>query len=211
MKGPCHGFVLVGGKSSRMGQDKALLEWNSRPLALHLAEAVARATSGVALVGSHERYGSLGLPVIEDVIPGKGPLSGIHAVLKATESPLNLVVGCDMPFLNYPFLKYLVRTALVSEAQVIVPESPEFGFEPLCAVYNRDMLPAVEQVLEEGLYKLSRLYERARVRRLAAAEWQPYDAHGLLFENVNTQQELENARRQWESLTQAAAARARNG
>ena len=73
------GFVLAGGKSSRMGRNKALLPYRGRTLVEHVAEIVETAAGSVSVVGDAETYGHLGYPVIEDVIPGCGPLSGIHA------------------------------------------------------------------------------------------------------------------------------------
>lgn len=200
----CRGFVLTGGKSSRMGRDKALIEVKGRPLALHVAEAVAPVVASVALVGSRERHGSLGLPVVEDLFPGKGPLSGIHAALKESGSILNLMVGCDMPFLNSAFLKCLLEVAMVADAQVIAPESPEYGPEPLCAIYSRDALPAVEAALRNNELKVSRLFEQLRVRRLSADEWRRYNPHGLLLYNVNTPEEFEQARLRLEGMATAA-------
>ena len=202
--GICRGFVLTGGMSTRMGQDKALMEVRGRPLVLHVADAVQDAVHSVTLVGSMEKYGTLCLPVLEDREPGHGPLSGIHAALKDTRTPLNLVVGCDMPFLHADFLQFLVQVAMVADAQVTVAESLEFGFEALCAVYNRDILPAVEQAMIAGERKLSRLYEGLRVRSVSPDECRPYNPHGFLFHNVNTPEDFEQARLRLEMIARGA-------
>src|SRR5450631_3635940 len=90
----CQGFALTGGRSSRMGQDKALMPVNGRALVEIVAGNVLHGLDSVTLVGSRAKYGALGLPVIEDIHPGLGPLSGIHAALKHSRKPLCLVVGC---------------------------------------------------------------------------------------------------------------------
>ena len=203
--GLCRAFVLTGGKSSRMGRDKALMEVGGRPLVLYVSDVVARVVPSITLVGSRAKYGSLGLPVVEDVLPGQGPLSGIHAALKDSRTPLNLVLGCDMPFLNAPFLEMLIMVAAVADAKVTVTESAEFGFESLCAVFNREGLPQVEESLNAGDLKLSRVYEKLRVRTLSAEEWRPYNPHGDLFRNVNTLEDFEKAWRRLEAVAQGGA------
>ncbi len=204
--GICAGWVLAGGASSRMGQDKALMEVNGQPLALIVAQQVKTAVGSVTMVGDRERHASLGLPLVEDIQAGKGPLGGIHAALKNTRSPLNLVVGCDMPFLNAQFLERLVTIAAVADAQVAVAESLEHGYESLCAVYNRSILAAVEECLAVGELKLSRLYERLHVRKLSPEEWQPFNTQGVLFHNVNTPEDFERASKRLESVARGGRA-----
>src|SRR5581483_8008704 len=93
----CLGFVLTGGRSSRMRPDKALLPFAGRPLADHVAAIVFRACGSATLVGSRAKYAHLGWPVIEDAVPGQGPLSGIHSALVHAAGRWSLVLGCDMP------------------------------------------------------------------------------------------------------------------
>ncbi len=185
-----------------MGRDKALLELRGRPMVLYVADSVARAAQSVTLVGSRERYAPLGFPVMEDLIPGQGPLSGIHAALKESRTPLNLIVGCDLPFLDSAFLEHLLTVAASSNAGVTLPETPDSGVAALCLVYRRDALPAVEQALQDGELKLSRVHERLRVRRLGPPDWERFNTHGLLFQNVNTPEEYEEARQRLEAPAQ---------
>lgn len=186
-----------------MGQDKALLELDGTPLVKIVAGNVKRALDEVTLVGSHVKYDSLGMPVIEDVHPGLGPLSGIHAALRHSRKPLVLVVGCDMPFLNAEFLERLAQIAAVADCEVTVAESVDYGVESLCAVYSQSSLPHVEEAIERRDLKLSVLYEKVRVRKLSAEECRPFNPHGVLFSNINTLQDFELARRRFETLSRA--------
>src|SRR5690349_13170490 len=95
----CQGYVLLGGRSSRMGQDKALLAFEDRPLAARVADLVQQACGSVTLVGSREKYGGLGYPVMDDIFPNQGPLGGIHTALSRSRARWNLIAGCDMPYL----------------------------------------------------------------------------------------------------------------
>src|SRR5262245_9558920 len=98
------GFVLAGGKSRRMGRDKALLDWNGRPLVTHMVDLLLTVAHPVQVVGRSP---------LPDRLPGLGPLSGIATGLEATFTDANLFVAVDLPFLTHEFLKYL-RTRLES-------------------------------------------------------------------------------------------------
>lgn len=198
----CDGFVLAGGRSSRMGQDKALLEVAGKPLVKFVGASVARVLDTVTLVGSAAKYGELGLPIIEDIHPGLGPLSGIHTALKHTRKPLALIVGCDMPFLTPEFIEKLVEIASVADCDITVAESLENGLESLCSVYNRTALPYVEEAIQRRELKISLLYERVRVRKLSAEECRPYNRFGVLFSNINTPDDFEQASRRLQAMKQ---------
>ena len=105
------GYILVGGKSSRLGRDKALVEVGGTPLALRVTNALRSVVDDVTLVGSPEKYSHLGLRVIPDHVTGFGPLAGILAALEDTSRPWNLVAACDMPNLTPDFLEFLLRRA----------------------------------------------------------------------------------------------------
>ena len=191
----CNGYVLTGGRSSRMGQDKALLPFGDDPLAVWVAKRVRQVCSDVSLVGDAEKYAAWGFPVIEDVIPEQGPLGGIHAALAHSEARFTLVVGCDMPYLSPDFLRLLLRIAQETDAEAVVPESEEFEYEPLCAVYARSCLAPIEEALRGGQRKIKDVYRRLRLRAVPRAEWKPYDPEGRLFQNLNTPEDYEQARR----------------
>jgi molybdopterin-guanine dinucleotide biosynthesis protein A len=188
------GFVLVGGAGRRMGGDKALLPFEGVPLAHRLAERVLRAAGSATLVGNRRLYATLGWPIIEDLFPGRGPLAGIHSVLKQSAAGWNLVVACDLPFLSIGFLRFMLRAATEASAegaQLVVPVSSR-GYE-LAAVVRGDCLPAAEAAIAGGDYRLSSFYARVRRREIAPAKWRRFDPRGLLFQNVNTPEELAQA------------------
>jgi molybdenum cofactor guanylyltransferase len=103
------GFVLAGGKSSRMGQDKAFIQLGGRTLLAHALELAKAATGSAWIVGSMEKFAAFG-QVAEDIYPGQGPLAGIHRALTSTHTELNLILAVDMPFLQLDFLNYLSRS-----------------------------------------------------------------------------------------------------
>jgi molybdopterin-guanine dinucleotide biosynthesis protein A len=173
------GFVLVGGASTRMGQDKASLPFHGRTLVEHVADAVAEAAGSVTLVGAPERYESLRLPRIPDTRPGCGPLAGIHAALTASQSDWNLIVACDMPGISGAFLQTLLCAAESSAEDCLIPVGPSGRLEPLCAAYHLRCLPAIGAALDRGVRKVTEGLTGVRIRKWPTAE-------SSWFSNVNT-------------------------
>ncbi len=177
------GFVLVGGKSSRMGRDKALLAWNGATLAQHAAQIVAEACGSTALVGEPLRYSSLGYPVFADRFPGCGPIGGIATALSVSTAAWNLVIGCDMPALTPESLRLLLAEAAGMDGGSILPLGAG-GPEPLCAVYHRDCLPVIEKAICEGRLKMRDIVRELEPRFIAGFD-------PASFANLNTPDDLE--------------------
>ncbi len=186
-------FVLAGGRSLRMGADKAFLSFGGRTLleiALQKARALARQ---VRIVGPREKFAGYG-EVVEDVFRDRGPLAGIHAALGASATDLSLVLAVDTPFLPERFLRYLVEQAQASAALVTVPYAAG-GYQPLCAVYRRDFFRLAEAALQAGRNKIDALFGGCEVRRLDEAELSRFEFPATIFDNLNTPEELERAGR----------------
>lgn len=179
MDGCVEGFVLAGGRSSRMGQDKALLQVGGRSLvevALDKLRSIGVDTPRIA--GARADLSSHA-PVVPDLHPGCGPLSGIEAALAASSQPLNLFLPVDMPLLPARFLSWMLVRAEITGALVTVP-----GFngrpQPLCAVYHRDLLPLIGASLVAGNYKVmsvmsaapSQMVDLFDVERLASTDFE---------------------------------------
>jgi molybdopterin-guanine dinucleotide biosynthesis protein A len=192
--GSTAGYVLVGGRSSRFGADKALAEWHGEPLARWVAERVRAAAASVTLVGSPECYQVLGLPVVADETPGLGPLGGITAALNHSRADWNLVVACDMPYVTAEFLEYLVRLAQEDAADVVMPLDGEGQDEPLCAVYARRCHGPIDVAVRQGVRKVTEAFAGLRVRRVGHAAYAALDPDERLFANLNTRDEMEAAR-----------------
>lgn len=176
------GFVLAGGRSSRMGQDKALLPWKGSTLIQSVAQEVFNAAGNVTLIGSSQTYGKLGFPVIPDKIEGCGPLGGLHAALSATTAEWNVLVACDMPAVTGRLLEELLAAAESSGADALVPLTPG-GLEPLCAVYHARLLPVVESAI---LSKLLKMHDF--ISTIQARFWPAPDP--AVFRNLNTPEHL---------------------
>src|SRR3990172_12388727 len=144
---PVGGFVLVGGESRRMGRAKALLELDGVPLVLRAAELLRPHVAEVTLLGPPERFAHLGVRMLADRRPGRGPLEALCAALASSPCEWNLFLACDLPFLEGEFLGALVRRALAGRAQAVVPRTSA-GWQPLCAAYYQGCVPGVGEALE---------------------------------------------------------------
>ncbi|MFN7925522.1 MAG: molybdenum cofactor guanylyltransferase [Bryobacteraceae bacterium] len=178
------GFVLAGGRSSRMGRDKALLDAGGRTLLERVAAAVREAAGSVTVIAPPERYRHLGLPIIADARPGEGPLAGIEAALDASEAEWNLIVACDMPNLEPEVLGRLLEFACASAADCVAGLS-ERGPEPLLAAYHRRALPAVRAALDAGERRVTSALDALQV------VYFEIDNHAITA-NVNTPAEWRN-------------------
>ena len=171
--------MLVGGRSSRMGRDKALLPFRGCPLAKWVAAAVAQSAGAATLVGSPELYSGVGFPVISDLFPGEGPLGGILTALRHSTAEWNLIVACDMPEIHAALLVRLLDAARQSEADALLPVTEEGRPQPLCAVYRRTSLTPFETAFSAGTRKVTAALAGIRCVRLPVEEVSQ-------FQNVNT-------------------------
>jgi molybdenum cofactor guanylyltransferase len=127
------GFLLAGGRSSRMGRDKALLPFDGRTFAEHIAEKIRRVAGSVSLIGPQEKYP---LPGFADLLPGNGPLGGVFTALDRTRADWNLIVACDMPYVTVDLFEALFHAAESAGSDGALAGHAGH-IEPLCAVYHR--------------------------------------------------------------------------
>jgi molybdopterin-guanine dinucleotide biosynthesis protein A len=173
--------VLVGGRSLRMGTNKALIEIDGQPLFRRVAGEIGKVCGTVSLVGDPATYGGLGLAVIPDRFPGLGPLAGIEAALNATNVEWNLIVACDMPSLNASGLEELFVAA--EGADGAVPSYGDGRIEQLSAVLHARCHEAVLAALEAGVLKVGDVLARLKLRCV------PVNSPDS-FANLNTPEEL---------------------
>ena|SRR5271157_1292141 len=187
------GFLLAGGKSSRMGAntDKAFLDFAGQTL-LDRALGVMGAVCGrVTIVGDPAKFAKFG-SVVADIFPGCGPLGGIHAALVHSSAELNLMLAVDMPFVSSELLAFLFAAAAAehnaSHAMVTIPRTSR-GLQPLCAIYRRDFSAVAEQALRAGKYKIDAAFSSVPVRVIEERELVTAGYSEQSFFNVNTPQD----------------------
>ena len=199
------GFVLAGGRSSRMGRDKALLEIAGLPLVVRAVRGLEPLVQSVGVIAPTASLASLGLRVVPDDYPECGPLGAIATALVHAKQPWNLIVACDMPYLSKAWLEYLIDRALSSDAQVLLPESAYAGNplpEPLCALYHQRAAATICAALERGVRKIMDGLAGLKIVRVSPTESKPFDTEGLLFQNLNSMEDYEAARTRIERRAQ---------
>ena len=178
------GFITAGGKSSRMGEDKAWLKLDGRTMIEHVIAAVSPVTNELAIIANSPAYRRLGLPVFADSNPGIGPLEAIRTALYNSRTSHVILVGCDLPFITPDLLKLLV--SIPGDHCATVPTGADGKLEPLCAIYCRDALKAVTGLIGEGERKVSLLFDRVTTRFVSFEEFSHLNGAESFFENVNT-------------------------
>lgn len=181
-------FILAGGKSTRMGSDKAFVTLEGRTLLSRALELARSVTPDVRIVGDRAKFAQFA-PVVEDLFPQCGPLGGIHAALRASQTDLNLLLAVDLPLISPELLQYLITRARGAAAMVTAAKASR-GWQPLCAVYRREFAEAAEQALRTGKYKIDMLFAPDCTQLVSEQELAAAGFSADIFRNVNTPEEL---------------------
>jgi len=188
-------FILVGGKSRRMGSDKAFLQFEGRTLLERALELARSITPDVRIVGSLEKFGKFG-GVVEDIFCHCGPLAGIHAALRSSRTDLNLILAVDLPFVSPEFMKYLVGEARRTPGALAVVPRADGRRQTLCAGYRRGFAEAAENALGAGRNRIDVLFDSVPVRVIEEEELRHAGFFPAIFRNLNTPADLEMAKSQ---------------
>jgi len=176
------GAVLAGGKSTRMGTDKALLPINGRPMVQFAAETLSTVFSNVIVVGAdEEKFGFLNLPIAPDIFEGCGPLGGIHAALTFAKPRSVFVLSCDIPFIPSRLVDYIVRFDSAEGTRIATFEGM---LQPLCGLYNSASLTAIEHDLHAGKYSILKTLQNLGHAEIPITPDLPFYAPRM-FLNVN--------------------------
>jgi molybdopterin-guanine dinucleotide biosynthesis protein A len=187
--------ILAGGRATRFGgRDKSALLVDGRAILDRQIDALAPLAGDLMIVGGDAAVtDGLAVPdvparqtaprLIADLVPGCGPLGGLHAALTAARAGTLFLVACDMPYLSTAFVAHLF--SLAGEADVVVPKS-ERGYHPLCAVYTRACLDVVAAQLGNRRLRMLELVDRMRTRIVPVDEIRPFGDPDRLLANVNT-------------------------
>ncbi len=200
---PVHGFVLAGGKSRRMGRDKALLEIGGRPMVEMAVETLQSFCAEVAIAGNRDDLGSFAPVVLEERVDA-GPAAGIEAGLRMARQPWTLFVPVDVPLVP-PELLCGWAEQVLREPRVVVGHLYAFGDQPAFCMIRSRCAEAFTAALETGERKLARLFDWLvrsggvhrvySARELYADRYPGDEALREMFMNVNTPEELACAQR----------------
>lgn len=181
------GAVLVGGESRRMGADKACLELAGESLAARACGVLARRLDEVVVVSrSVGDHGAVGFAEIADLLPGFGPLAGIHAALEYANGRAVLALACDLPRVSSELVQYLLERAEEADLEGTVALVPDLGgrVQPLCAVYSGPCAPGIGSFLRSGGRRVMEYVETIDLVRVELGPELPFFRSDL-FDNVN--------------------------
>lgn len=186
--------IQAGGKSSRMGEDKALKSFLGKPLIQRVVERLSLIADELIVTTNHpEDYEFLNLRLVSDLKPERGALGGLYTAIASATNPIVAVVACDMPFASSALIEAMGGLMVRHEADVVIAKS-EHGYEPIHAVYRRAIcLPAIESAIDTDQWKVIAWFPQVKVHVLTFEEVRLYDPSGLAFWNVNTPEEFAEA------------------
>ena len=179
-------IILAGGKSSRMGEDKGLLNLNGSAMITHVINTLKEITDDVFIVSNNNEYGKFGLPVYRDLITNKGPIAGIYTGLLNSASEVNIIVSCDSPFVSIDFLKNLMLRSITFD--VTIPSYND-RIHPTIGIYNRSIIEILKQQIDSNELKLMLAIEKVKHQIIKFSSIDK-DIDPKIFSNINTKQDL---------------------
>lgn len=193
-------MILAGGRSQRLGIDKALLELGGQPLLSRAVDKLASISHDLIVVTNNPgAYESLGLKVrfVPDEQPGEGALMGVYSGLKAAYHDSAIAVACDMPFMSVPMLRYMLPE--VARCDVVIPRFNDL-LEPLHALYSKGCLPSMAASLAQGRRQIVSFFDDVEVCYIEEPVVVRFDPLRLAFMNVNTRADWQLAQEMLEQL-----------
>ncbi|MBK7212848.1 MAG: molybdenum cofactor guanylyltransferase [Bacteroidales bacterium] len=191
------GIILSGGKSSRMGQDKGLLQLNGRSMMEIAIERLSIHCDRIIISANSEVYDHLGLEVVHDIFPDIGPMGGLYSALTKSTTEYNIVLSVDLPFVNEGLINYLIASS--NGFQLAVPWSGNEYYEPLCACYHISVLTLLEGAISSGNFKLPSLFQQMTVNKLIINSDLPFYNDNLFF-NINNASDFISAEKLSKSI-----------
>ena len=185
------GFILLGGKSSRYGSNKALVEIEGVRLIDRVAGVMKSIFHRVVLLtNTPEEYAYLRMPTVEDLVKGLGPMGGVYTGLMTLSDEVGFFVACDMPFLSESLIRHMVEVR--DDFDVVVPRM-DWMLEPLHALYSKKCLPVIQEAIERHQHQIVKCFAGMRVRYVDEEELRLWDPELRSFFNINKPQDLPGA------------------
>lgn len=181
--------ILVGGKSKRFGEDKALLEIQGEPLIKKIYSNLFDCFHKEPILIGKKNF-SFGFESFSDIIEGKGPIGGLYTALRFVDTAFVFLIGCDMPLINKELICYMIEK-LEEDSMVYLPKFNNLMIEPLFAFYNHFLLNKVEDLILAGEYRMRSVLTGEKVQFLTEKEIERFDSDLSSFVNINTKSDLD--------------------
>lgn len=177
-------IILAGGKSSRMGQDKGLMNLNGKPMIQHVIEVAKTKSEEIMIISNQANYQQFGYKVYPDEIKNKGPLAGIYTGLKHSMTEWNVVLSCDTPFIHPSLLQFLIAQAQGCDITILQKNEQ---IHPLIGIFNKNCLATFKTCLDANELTLKSVYKKLNLKVVDAHQF-----HQKMFTNINSKNELES-------------------
>jgi len=185
---PINGYILAGGKSSRMGTDKGLLLFEGKAMIQYVIEQMQAVFSKLVLVSNNPEYEKFGLEVIPDLIKDSGPAGGIYTALKHSKAKLNFMVSCDMPFITKEAIAFIIENT--NESQIVLLEN-QGKIEPLFGIYSKDCENIWLELIQQNTIKLQKMVSHFNLKTIPVENNEIFKKS--FFNNINTKEDFDNA------------------
>jgi molybdopterin-guanine dinucleotide biosynthesis protein A len=182
------GFILAGGKSSRMGTDKGLIIFNEETIIQQVIAQLKPVVNNLVIVSNNTTYEKFGLEVIGDIIKDIGPAGGIQSALNHSETNYNFIVSCDMPFIKTNAIEFIIQQSF--QSQITIPIFHQKA-EPLFGVYTKECLPKWTELIQLGIIKLTDIASNFQLNKLNVDDNPLFS--DVFFTNINTQNDFNDA------------------
>jgi molybdenum cofactor guanylyltransferase len=188
------GIILAGGKNSRfLGKNKAFLKINDKKLIDYVYDIFYETFQEVIIVtNSPDIYAEMDALIVTDIIPKRCSLSGIHTGLFYSSFPYSFFAACDMPFLKKNLVQ-AITSKIEPHIDIVVP-CTNLGFEPLCALYSKRCISAIENLLKKDSFNVKKVFNIMKTKKLSEEYIKKFDNELISFFNINSQEELEKAK-----------------
>lgn len=189
------GIILAGGKSSRMGRNKALLEIDGKKVIERIVDELKHIVDHIIIVNNNfEEYEFLQLPMVKDKWQGIGPLAGIHAGLSASTTERNLIVACDMPFISSEIGSYLLKELADYDGVIPVIEG---RMHPLFSAYRKNVKDVIEQLVEQKLLRITNILPKIHGKVVTEIDLKKagFTVNEINFFNMNYPDNYEEAKK----------------
>ena len=186
------GIILAGGKSSRMGEDKAFITCSGKALIEILIDKLSALFEDLLIVTNKpDLYQKYDIEARPDLLKDRGPLGGIYTGLRHSKTKHAFVAACDMPYLNQDLVRFI--SGRIDDHDVVMPEYKGW-LEPLCAIYSTNCITPIEKQLSAGNLKITDFLQYVKVRIIDEKDIDRFDPEGLSFVNINTPEDLREFR-----------------
>ena len=184
------GIILSGGKSSRLGVEKGLADFNGKPLIQYAIDTLQAVCDKIIISANNQLddYTAFGYEVVEDQVKDIGPMGGLMACLERSDTRYNFVISCDTPFVPSDLFPFLLES--IENFQVAAPVHHDNYVEPLCAVYATNVIWQLQHCIKNRNYKLTDFIAEVKAKKLTINDQLPF-YHEEMFVNMNTRKDIQ--------------------